>query len=331
MNRPTSIGIGYAVTRDAEDRIGAPWLSKGNYPSMIGHPCERYLVLCRTRGDERTKHGPDTQMLFDEGSNVHEPDVINRLNRVGYEVYKKQSRLPKRMWELYRISGYVDAEILVPPRVREDLSLPDCGLVPAEIKGLGWNNYSYLTQADDVAQAMLNAPAGQWYLRKYLGQILVYMYGLDKPYGVFVFKNKGNGAITDRTIWYEDHEDYLEGLLQRCERINAMVDAGEVPPRIQEWTICERCDARAICLPENTDAERVELIGGVEPLLERRDELLAQKRPVESEVKALNKEIARRLDAVPEEKDTALMGTWRAKRKSNGGWTYKRAAGEVME
>lgn len=330
--RPSSIGIGYAIRRDAEERIDTPWLANGNYPYNIGHPCERYLVLTRLRGDERTPIGPDTQLLFDEGRELHEPDVIRRLERVGYEVYRKQSRLPRRMKELYRISGKVDVELLVPPMIQHDLQLPPCGLVPGEIKGLGFNNYNYVTTADDVIAAMLNAPPGQWYLQNYPAQLLLYMYGLNKPYGVFIFKNKGNGQITDRVVWYEDHEDYLESILQKCERINDLVDREELPPPISEWTICERCDARHLCLPENTDEERVALISGMEHLLERRDELLAQKRPVEQELKSINKEINRRLEIVPEERDTALAGVWKAKRKKNGaGWSFSRIAGEVME
>lgn len=328
--RPTSIGIGYAIRRDAEARIEKPWRATANYPYNIGHTCLRYLVLCRLKGDQRASHGADTQLLFDMGREIVEPEVVRRLEKIRYEVYRKQSKLPARMQELYNIRGKVDVELLVPPTIQHDLGLPE-GLVPGEIKGMGPGNYNYLAHSEDIVSAMLNAPASQWYMRAYPAQLLLYMYGLDKPYGVFIIYNKTNGQIIDRIVWYEDHEDYLESILKRCEQIEDLVDRAELPPPISEWQVCERCDARVICMPENTDEERVAMVSGMEPLLERRDELLAVKRPVEGELKSLNTEIARRLDALPDGTETALAGVWRAKRKQGGGWTYARMDGEAME
>jgi len=341
MDRPTTIGIGYAIKKDAEGRIGKPWKAAANYPYNLGHPCIRYLVLTRLRGDERASHGPDTQLLFDEGVKVVEPDVMRRLESVGYEVFHKQTHLPRRMEELYNIRGKVDVELMVPPTVQHDLGLPPCGpppeeggsrkanyLVPGEIKGMGWNNYAYLTSAPNIVEAMLNAPPGQWYLRQYPAQLLSYIYGLDKPFGVFILKNKGNGQLQDRIVYLEDHLEYYEGILKRCQQIEELVHRGELPPPIDEWTICEQCNARHMCLPENTPEDRIALINGMEPMLEKRDELLSTKRPLEQELKSINAEIKRRLEAVPEEKDTVLMGVWQAKRKKGGGFTYRRLHGE---
>jgi hypothetical protein len=345
MDRPTSIGIGYAIRKDAEKRIKPPWLAYGNYPYNIGHACVRYLVLCRTRGDERARIDAGTRLLFDEGKNVVEPDVTRRLEAMGYEVHARQSRLKKEMKEKYNISGMVDVELLVPPQIQHDLGLPPCGpppeeggskkanyLVPGEIKGMSDNNYKYLTTAENMMDAMINAPAGQWYMRQYAAQILCYIWGLDKPYGVFIIKNKLTGAITDRIVYYDEHLEYFEGILQRCKHIEECVHRGELPPPIDEWIVCARCDARHLCMPDRTPEDRIALINGMEPLLEKRDELLSTKRPIEQELKSINEEVKRRLEAVPDEKDTALAGVWQCKRKKGGGWTYKRLHGEeVME
>lgn len=342
--RPDTIGFGREIRKDAEKRIETPWLAYANYPYNIGHACTRYLVLCRLRGDERTRIDAGTRLLFDEGKKVVEPDVITRLEAMGYEVHRRQSRLKKEMKDKYNISGKVDVELLVPPRIQHDLGLPPCGpppgegggkganyLVPGEIKGMSSNNYRYLVTAEDMMDAMINAPASQWYMRQYPAQLLCYIWGLDKPYGVFILKNKLTGDVKDKVVYYDEHLDYFEGILQRCKRIEEYVAREELPDPIDEWQICERCDARTICLPENTEKERIALVSGMEPLLDKRDELLSQKRPLEQELKSLNAEINRRLEVVPDEAEETLMGAWRAKRKKGGGWTYTRLHGEAME
>ena len=61
------------------------WPCVSNRASELGHECLRYLVLMRTRWEEKTLHNVELQFIFDEG-NIHEEAIINDIKKAGFRV-----------------------------------------------------------------------------------------------------------------------------------------------------------------------------------------------------------------------------------------------------
>jgi hypothetical protein len=85
------------------------WPVSSNRASEMGHPCERYLVYLRTRGNERVLHDVGLQFVFDEGK-VHEKAVLRDLEDAGIEVIEQQrpfewKKISKRKYYYISVSG----------------------------------------------------------------------------------------------------------------------------------------------------------------------------------------------------------------------------------
>src|SRR4030067_2916519 len=72
--------------------------------------------------------------------------------------------------------------------------------------------------------------AGSHWTRSYYAQGQLYCFLEDAPFGVFVLKSKQTGIL--KWIPYELDYAYAEGLLQRVERLQPLVDAGVDPDPI---------------------------------------------------------------------------------------------------
>lgn len=263
------------------------WPVRSNRASDLGHECLRYLVLNRTRWQEKVLHNVRLQTIFDEG-NLHEKAVIRDLMDAGLDVIEQQRAFD---WPEYQITGHID------------LKIADNGkVVPIEIKSASPFSFQSINRIQDLYDGKYH------YLRKYPAQMTLYLLMDEKEEGMFIFKNKVTGELKEIPMTL----DYAlgESLLRKAEAINKHVVDGSLPePREYDEQICGECPFVHICLPEvKRDALELETDPELEEKLNRYFEL----KPSKSEYDKLDKEIKAKFKE--QEKvmvgEYLIMGKW---------------------
>lgn len=304
-----TLGIGDAVLADAQTRIES-FPQNANWASSIGDPCLRYLVYCRTRQDEKKRHGPDLQLVFDEGKS-HERLVIAQVKGLGYDLITQDQQALRVRWPEYDITGRIDGMLAL-----------DGERLPVEIKSMSGWTYDALVKATDPVAEMLT---GSRYMRRYPAQLLLYLlmsrHGKGAERGVWIWKNKQTGAIADRVVRLYDYLDYAESLLVKAGAINEHIKAGTEPDRIGDWEMCGRCDFSDTCYPDKTAEDRLALIEGLEPILDEIQTVSGEMKPTEKRIEALKRERDRRIAHVTEGQ-IVVAGAWQGKRGKR--WSWKR-------
>jgi CRISPR/Cas system-associated exonuclease Cas4 (RecB family) len=247
-------------------------------------------------------HSVDLQSIFDEGK-AQEKITLAEISKTEFEIIEQQRYFE---WKEYEITGHIDGMVEFDGR-----------LLPLEIKSTSDYNFKKMTQAENLVETML---AGPHYMQRYPAQLLLYMLMSNKDQGVWVFKNKQNGDIKDRLVELEPWLDYAESIVKKAESVNKHVKDGTEPEGINDWMICRECDFQHICHPSKTDGDHFDLIAELEPLLDRRDELKAEIRGPEKELKLLNDEIK---TVLGDRAGIVLAGAWRCKRGKKC-WSYER-------
>jgi CRISPR/Cas system-associated exonuclease Cas4 (RecB family) len=156
--------------------------------------------------------------------------------------------------------------------------------VPCEVKSMNPNVYKTINEYRDFTKKP--------YLRKYIRQMQMYLYGTGKEYGLFLITDcLGGWKLIPVYLDYEE----CEMILKRLEKIHEYIAKKELPERISySEEICGRCNFVHVCLPDIVN-EGIEIIDKPEftAKLERRNELL----PLSKEFDELDGEV----------KDTAKM------------------------
>lgn len=261
------------------------WPVNSNRASEMGHPCERYLVYLRTRGEDRVLHDVNLQFIFDDG-NLHEEGVLKDLKEAGFKIIEQQRAFE---WKKYQITGMIDAKVLDGDKA-----------IPIEIKSFNPHIWEKVNSVQDMQRSKFV------FLRKYPAQLTLYLIMDEKEEGLFILKNKVNGRLKQIPIFL-DYE-YAEGLIQKAERINLHVQAGTLPERIPwEDGACEYCPFGHICLPSHEEKGTLLNDPELELKLDRRGEL----KPLVDEFNELDKEIKEKLKEIPE----VVIGNWIIKGK----------------
>lgn len=203
-----------------------------NHASKAGHPCERYLVLYRTRGQERRMHDVGLEFIFQRGR-AAERVALDELRAAGFEVIEQQRKFQDPRLQL---TGAIDGK-LRPPGHRD--------FYPTEVKALSHFDWPKLNCMQDFLDS--DKP----WLQTYPAQIQLYMYLDAKPLGMWYIKD--GTTWLPKSIWVELDYDYCEGILQKLERVNAHVAAGTLPDGINDVDACPGCDFYHLCLPPLTD------------------------------------------------------------------------------
>jgi len=272
-----------------------------NRASEIGHPCERYLVYTRIAWNKKAKHDWHLQRIFDLG-NMYEVDTLKLLSEAGITILEQQ-----RAFKLEKpvITGHIDGKILF-----------EGTAYPMEIKSMSPFVWQKINSIEDMLHGKYP------YLRKYPGQMMVYLLMDNKDEGVFILVNKTTGQIKVITVPL-DYE-YAETLLQKAERIDKYVERNELPPHIEEKNICANCSFKHICLPDLGDnADFIE--GALVDMLIERDELV--KRVEASDIPSCQKRIKEIDDIVKkvtEGKTTTFAGSFLI----SGKWIYQNRGGK---
>jgi len=202
-----------------------------NRASNLGDPCLRRLVYERTNWQDKQLYDINTQLIFDEGNN-QEKIVIRDLLDAGIEIFEQQ-----RSFEIrdLQISGRMDLKVKVPG---------DPHLYPAEIKSMSDHIFLKINSINDFY--ILPYP----WLKKYPGQLILYMLDSEEDRGVFILKNKSTGALKE--IWIEMDWNLADLLLKKAEEINKHIKAGTYPEKINNLDICNKCPFNHICLPDQS-------------------------------------------------------------------------------
>lgn len=255
-----------------------------NRASEMGHPCERHLVLNRTRWQEKQLTPLALQLIFEEGR-LHEKQVLRDIEDAGFTVIEQQRDYA---WANFNLTGHIDAKIL----------LPHQDSMPIEVKSCSPFVFEKVNSLADLLQA-----SGRlWYLQKYPVQLTLYLLLGNAPHGLLIFKNKVTGALKEIEISLD--MEFAEGLLKKAERINAHVAADTLPDRIPyDEAICGSCAFLHICLPE-VKREALDIL--TDPELEAKLARRADLAPLADEYEALDKDLKKRF----KEHDRLLVGEW---------------------
>jgi len=169
---------------------------------------------------------------------MHEAATKKILEEAGYILTQQE----RGYFEApQQISGHLDTFIshpkVLPGRPK-----------PAEIKGL---NPAWWGKIESY-QDMLNHKS--YIVRKYPAQLQTYIYMTEIEDGFFILKNKQTGQI--KFIHVPIDLAYVEGLLQKAEKINALVASGDHPDECtDDTTICAGCPFRHICFSDKSFGE----------------------------------------------------------------------------
>lgn len=257
------------------------WPVNSNRASEMGHPCIRYLTFLRTRGNERSVPSAELQLIFDLG-NVLEPAIIRDIQDAGFVVNQTQKGLE---WKEYEITGSIDGNLIIEGKA-----------YPLEIKTSSPNIFNRLNTIEDMQKSRY------LYMRKYPTQLNLYMLMHEREKGVFLFKNKVNGALKE--IWMDLDYALGEETLKKAEAVNEHVHAGTTPDPI-EWddSICGECAFLHICVPDRVGKE-IEVVDDAEllELLEKRDVLMTAHKEYE--------EIDRELKEAVKGREKILVGNF---------------------
>jgi len=197
-----------------------------NRASDIGHPCLRYLVLCRTRWHEAQRPPQHKIILFAEGEK-QEREVLRDLAEAGFKVIHQQRPFYDRDLNLI---GHVDGVIL-----EED------HLIPIEIKAVNPTTFS---QIEDFHTLLTSR---NWWEKKWAWQIQAYLLLGNFSKGVLILKNKLTGEIKDIEIPRD--EEMIDLIRKKCLLIEDYVKGEQLPEPEEdlEERVCQDCPFNHIC------------------------------------------------------------------------------------
>lgn len=274
-----------------------------NRASEIGHPCEKYLVLARTRWHDRTLHDVGLQHIFDDGI-VHEKALVRDITEAGINFQEQQ-----RSYELkeQKITGHIDGKVINNDEI-----------FPCEIKSVNpWDWDRIPSWTDDIDGWRMMLEAKKVWLRKWPFQVMCYLYMGNSEVGILLLKNKLSSQIKQVVIKL-DYE-LMESILKKAESVNDHVANNTLPSPIEweDW-ICEKCPFLHICLPDIDFGKGLELID--DPELEGQLELYCQLKPQAKECEDLYKVIKKKIEG-----KTALIGDFQitGKYQERKGFTVK--------
>lgn len=218
---------------EAKERKIKQYPVHANRASELGHPCLRYLVLLRTRWQEKTLHDNRVQMVFDMGRAV-EDMVYQDLREAGFTIVEQQRPFS---WAKYQITGSIDCKLAI-----------DGKAYPTEVKSAAPHPFESINSVQDMLRHKY------LYMRKYPAQLTLYLLMDNKEEGLFLFKNKSSGELKE--IWVDLDYDFAESLVKKAELINNHVTDGTLPePMEYDENICGDCGFAHICLPDRIGNE----------------------------------------------------------------------------
>jgi len=222
-----------------------------NNASKVGFPCARYLVYRRLNWKDQTLPDTGLMYIFQEG-NTHERAVVRLLADAGIEVIESQRTLD---WPDIQASGHIDGQVKI-----------NGELLPIEIKSSNQFTWAKLNNQDDLKTS------DKIWVKNWYGQLQLYLWMMSQPRMILLLKNKQSGQLKQIEIIID--MDYSDKLVKKLELVNKHVAEKTYPDRTSDRTVCQWCDFRHICLPdENSDQIEITNIPELLELLEERESL----------------------------------------------------------
>jgi hypothetical protein len=215
--------------------------------------CDRQMVYGVLNWEDKPLHDAELQARFDEG-NEQERKVIRELQELGYDVIlSQQPVIVKGKDGITLATGKIDGFIKFRGR-----------RFPMEVKSMNPHVYDGVDSIEDFDKK-------PW-LRKYIRQLMMYMFGNNEEQGFFICTNcLGGWKLLPMFLDY----GVCEQILQRLERDYVHVQAKTYPDRIPySRELCGKCAFAHICLPDiiNSGIEMVDM-PDLESKLRRMEEL----------------------------------------------------------
>lgn len=252
------------------------WAPACNYAYNSGHPCARNLVYHRLNWQEKALPSTTSLLIFREG-NLHEDAVIKLLMEAGIKIIETQ-----RPFEIKQIQlrGKIDGQILDEETGKK---------YPAEIKSMNPYDWEAINSLEDMRNSK------KVWIRGYVTQMMIYLLGLSMEEGIFILKNKVNGAL--KFVLCRLDYEYAEKEFKKLELVNEHVLNGTYPDRITDRTVCQYCDFKHLCLPDEV-SDAINIVDDPEllSLLEARERLKESAKNYDS----LDKQVKDRLDSAAE-------------------------------
>lgn len=242
--------------------------------SDIGE-CDRQMTYHITNWKDRPLHDEDLQARFDAGK-LQESELMRELEGLRYDVQAGQEvvEIKNRAGETIA-RGKIDGKIMY-QKVK----------IPFEIKSMNPMVFDNIDTIEDFHKKP--------YLRKYLRQIQMYLFGNNVEDGLLLCTDcLGHWKVFVVTLDYGEAEQ----ILQRLERVHEAVKIQLLPARIEyREEICGRCAFAHICLPDILRKES-EIITDEELIqrLERRETLADNKSEYERIDKSIKADIKKRV------------------------------------
>lgn len=208
------------------------WPRSANRASEAAHPCIRYLVAVRLNPEKIALHDVSLQRIFEEG-NLHEQALLREIQDAGFQVVEQQR--PFR-WEKFQITGHIDAKIALNGR-----------LIPLELKSCSPNIFQHIKNLEPGE--LINSKYS--WIRRYPGQLLLYVLMDGSEEGIIIFKNKSTGEKCQKNFRLTDENlNYVESILKKLEKVNEYVERKELPP-VEMSEECKRCAfQKTLCFPD---------------------------------------------------------------------------------
>jgi len=260
--------------------------------------CDRYMVYSVLNWQDRQVFDSAVLARLEEG-NRHEKQIIAELLTDGFEVIEGQ-----KPFEIKNRAG----EIICRGKIDGIIKYGE-NKYPFEIKTMNQNVFNSVTSLDDFTK--------KEYLRKYIRQIQLYLYGNNIEEGVFILDNlAGQWKIFPVTLDYGE----CEAILQRLERCWEAVKNKKYPDPISyDENICGNCPFATTCLRDIPAENRLDFSTDEDlpVLLERYGEL----KPLAKEFEQVDEAIKSKFAIVDKTEDVIVGDNWRisikiGKRKS---------------
>ena len=263
------------ASRVHEMRLGRyrKFPSHSNRASSLGHDCLRALYYQRTAWQEATDPGDTLKLIFQEGD-LHETSVLRDIQEAGFQVIEQQVSL---QWDRYQITGHVDAIVVAENSADAGANGASGDIVgyPIDVKSMSGHIWSSCFRDGPRVYEWADVRdqfEGKTWLRKYYGQLVLYMLMKNVDHGALLCKSKQTGELAQVNLPLDF--DLGEKLLRRAEFLNTSIDNQTPPDRIQwDEDICGRCEHLVSCLPERVGEEPIKFIEveEIEQLLKTRE------------------------------------------------------------
>jgi len=216
--------------------------------------CERYLVYSVLDWDKREKPTTDIIDIMESGSEL-EKIILKQFLESGIEVVEFQQPFElKKNGEVY-LRGKVDGKFK-----------DGHERIPFEIKTVSENIFRSVSSYDDFKKKP--------YLKKYIYQTQLYLYGHEYEEGILVLFSRGHKKLLPVQLDYE----LCGRIVDMLERSWEYVKKREYPEK-KKCEFCEICGFRTICQPDSelkeakfvVDERVVEMLDEMEKLRESKE------------------------------------------------------------